>query len=153
MVRPSCATMQSISTADQRECAERRCPRGRLSAGNRAPQGRDPFRPCQHPPLRRGAETAAWDLVGQAEHGVDSPVWLVTTDQDLAAKVIASVSALIDSLPDPNRTAARTAWHERAEVVLCDSREEAAQVADRYAPEHLQIQSEDLEWWLDPLSA
>ena len=77
----------------------------------------------------------------------------MTTDQDLAAKVVSRVSALIDSLPDPNRTAARTAWHEHAEVVLCDSREEAAQVADRYAPEHLQIQSEDLEWWLDPLSA
>ena len=42
---------------------------------------------------------------------------------------------------------------ERAEVVLCDTREEAAQVADRYAPEHLQVQAEDLDWWLNRLSA
>mgnify|MGYP003627048092 CR=1 FL=1 len=98
-------------------------------------------------------ETVAWDLVSQAEHGIDSPVWLVTTDKGLADTVMASVAAMIDSLPESNGAAARTAWHERAEVVLCDSREEAAQVADRYAPEHLQVQAKDLDWWLGRLSA
>ena len=99
------------------------------------------------------AETVAWDLVSQAEHGTDSPVWLVATDEPLAKAVLARASTLIDSLPEPNASAARIAWNERAEVILCDSREEAAEVSDRYAPEHLQVQAEDLEWWLGRLSA
>ncbi len=99
------------------------------------------------------AETVVWDLISQAEHGMDSPVWLVTTDRALATDVLARASSVIDSLPEPNATAARTAWAERAEVILCDTREEAAEVSDRYAPEHLQVQAEDLDWWLGRLSA
>ncbi|KUJ84108.1 histidinol dehydrogenase [Ruegeria marisrubri] len=98
-------------------------------------------------------DTVAWDLVSQAEHGADSPVWLVSTDKALADGVLDRVPALIDELPEPNASAARTAWNERAEVILCDTREEAAQVADCYAPEHLQVQAEDLDWWLNRLSA
>ncbi len=98
-------------------------------------------------------ETVAWDLVSQAEHGVDSPVWLVSTDKTLAQGVIAQADALINMLPEPNATAARTAWRDRAEVILCDTREEAAKVADDYAPEHLQVIAEDLDWWLNRLSA
>ncbi|WP_299949710.1 histidinol dehydrogenase [uncultured Ruegeria sp.] len=98
-------------------------------------------------------ETVAWDLVSQAEHGADSPVWLVTTSKDLAQGVMSRVKPLISQLPEPNQSAARQAWFERADVILCDSREEAAQVSDRYAPEHLQVQAEDLDWWLDRLSA
>ncbi|MEZ5912130.1 MAG: histidinol dehydrogenase [Paracoccaceae bacterium] len=99
------------------------------------------------------AETVAWDLVSQAEHGGDSPVWLVTTDRTLAQAVLARAPSLIDTLPEPNASAARTAWAERAEVILCDDREEAATVADRYAPEHLHVQAADLDWWLARLSA
>ncbi|KIC37076.1 histidinol dehydrogenase [Ruegeria sp. ANG-R] len=98
-------------------------------------------------------ETVAWDLVSQAEHGTDSPVWLVSTDKALAQGVIARADALIDSLPEPNASTARTAWRDRAEIILCDSREEAAKVADGYAPEHLQVLAADLDWWLDRLSA
>jgi len=98
-------------------------------------------------------ETVAWDLVSQAEHGADSPVWLVTTDKGLAAGVMARAPELIEQLPEPNASAARAAWFERAEVILCDTREDAAAVADRYAPEHLQVMAEDLEWWLARLSA
>ncbi|WP_323775774.1 histidinol dehydrogenase [Leisingera sp.] len=98
-------------------------------------------------------ETVAWDLVSQAEHGADSPVWLVTTSQTLAEGVMARAEGLISQLPEPNQLAARQAWADRAEVILCDSREEAAQVSDRYAPEHLQVQAEDLDWWLDRLTA
>ncbi|MCK8464055.1 histidinol dehydrogenase [Aliiroseovarius sp. S1339] len=98
-------------------------------------------------------ETVAWDLVSQAEHGADSPVWLVSTDRTLAEGVMARVPELIDCLPEPNASAARIAWDDRAEVVLCDSREEAANVADQYAPEHLQVQADDLDWWLSRLSA
>ena len=98
-------------------------------------------------------ETVAWDLVSQAEHGADSPVWLVTTDRRLAETVLQRAPDMIDSLPEPNASAARVAWAERAEVVLCDTREEAAQVADRYAPEHLQVQAKDLDGGLNRLSA
>ncbi|MBY6141932.1 histidinol dehydrogenase [Leisingera daeponensis] len=98
-------------------------------------------------------ETVAWDLVSQAEHGADSPVWLVTTCRNLAEGVMARAEGLISQLPEPNQSAARQAWADRAEVIHCDSRQEAAQVSDRYAPEHLQVQAEDLDWWLDRLSA
>ncbi|MDP7150014.1 MAG: histidinol dehydrogenase [Paracoccaceae bacterium] len=97
-------------------------------------------------------ETVSWDLVSQAEHGADSPVWLVTTDRALAEGVLARVDALIDSLPEPNGPAARVAWRERAEVILCDTNEEAATISDRYAPEHLQVMAADLDWWLERLT-
>ncbi|MCB2130455.1 MAG: histidinol dehydrogenase [Rhodobacteraceae bacterium] len=99
------------------------------------------------------AERIAWDLVSQAEHGADSPVWLVSTDRTLAETVMARVADLIDSLPPVNAAAARIAWAERAEVILCDNPEEAATVADRYAPEHLHVQAGDLDWWLGRLQA
>ena len=92
------------------------------------------------------AEMVACDLVGQAEHGYNSPVWLVTSDAKLAGDVTALVPAMIQSLPQVNRDSAFAAWRDFAEVMLCDSREEMAQVADRYAPEHLHIQAMDLDW-------
>ena len=98
------------------------------------------------------AEIVAWDLVGQAEHGRDSPVWLVTSDRALAQTVMARAPQLIETLPQANAMAARIAWDERAEVVLCDTRDEMVQVADRFAPEHLHVQAADLDWWLDRLS-
>ena len=99
------------------------------------------------------AEMVAYDLVGQAEHGYNSPVWLVTTDEALALAVIRLVPDLIGSLPEVNRESARAAWDNMAEVILCTSREEMAAVADRYAPEHLHVQASDLDWWLGRLTA
>lgn len=99
------------------------------------------------------SEIVAADLVGQAEHGYNSPVWLVTDDRALADKVLARVPELIATLPDVNRTNAEAAWRDYAEVVLCDSREEMAATSDRYAPEHLTVQAQDLDWWLGRLSA
>ncbi len=95
----------------------------------------------------------AWDLAGQAEHGYNSPVWLVTSDHGLAKAVMEKVPALIDSLPELNAQSARAAWNDYAEVILCSNREEMAEVADRYAPEHLQVQASDLDWWLQRLKA
>ena len=97
------------------------------------------------------AQFIAADLVGQAEHGWNSPVWLVTSDAGLAARVIALVPELIDTLPHVNRDSARAAWADFAEVILCDSAEEMARVADDYAPEHLHVQAADLDWWLGRL--
>ncbi len=98
-------------------------------------------------------ETVSWDLVSQAEHGTDSPVWLIATDRALAEGVLERVHTLIADLPEPNGAAARTSWEDRAEVILCDSREEAVAVSDRYAPEHLHVQADQLDWWLDRLGA
>ena len=99
------------------------------------------------------AEMVAYDLVGQAEHGYNSPVWLVTTDEALAQRVLRLVPGLIDTLPPVNRDSALQAWDNMAEVILCENREEMAQVADRYAPEHLHVQAHDLDWWLGRLTA
>lgn len=99
------------------------------------------------------AEMVAYDLVGQAEHGYNSPVWLVTTDEALAHAVIRLVPDLIASLPEVNRESARAAWDNMAEVIVCISREEMAAVADCYAPEHLHVQAFDLDWWLGRLTA
>lgn len=97
-------------------------------------------------------EIVAWDLVGQAEHGYNSPVWLVTDDRALAEKVMARVPDLIATLPELNGKNAADAWRDYAEVILCDTREEMAATSDRYAPEHLTVQAQDLDWWLNRLS-
>ena len=97
------------------------------------------------------ARTVAWDLIGQAEHGADSPVWLVTDDRALAEAVLALAPQLAAGLPDPNGQAATAAWAERGEVIVCDTREAMAAVADRYAPEHLHVMADDLDWWLGRL--
>ncbi|WP_417522742.1 histidinol dehydrogenase [Marinovum sp.] len=94
----------------------------------------------------------AADLVGQAEHGYNSPVWLVTDDRALAEEVMRLVPGLIDDLPDVNRENATAAWRDYAEVILCADREEMAACSDDYAPEHLTVQAEDLDWWLGRLS-
>ncbi|MGV0820480.1 histidinol dehydrogenase [Martelella sp. AMO21009] len=93
-------------------------------------------------------EIVAADLVGQAEHGYNSPVWLVTDSAVLGEQVMAIVPNLIDSLPEPNRASAEAAWRDYAEVIVCDTREEVAATADDFAPEHLSVQAEDLDWWL-----
>ena len=94
----------------------------------------------------------ATDLVSQAEHGYNSPVWLVTDDRALAEDVMARVPGLIDDLPEVNRENATAAWRDYAEVIVCSDREEMAQCSDDYAPEHLTVMAEDLDWWLETLT-
>ncbi len=94
----------------------------------------------------------AQDLVGQAEHGYNSPVWLVTDDRKLAQAVMELVPQMIASLPELNASSAKAAWRDYAEVILCKDRQQMADVADRYAPEHLHVQAADLDWWLDRLT-
>lgn len=93
----------------------------------------------------------AWDLVGQAEHGYNSPVWLVTSHRPLAEKVMDLVPDLIATLPQVNADNATAAWRDYAEVVLCGDREEMAAVSDSTAPEHLTVQAANLDWWLGRL--
>lgn len=96
-------------------------------------------------------EIVAADLAGQAEHGVDSPVWLVTTSRDVGQRVLDIMPAIIADLPEPARTVAGHAWRDYGEIVLADDRQEACRISDDYAPEHLQVQARDLEWWLAKL--
>ena len=97
-------------------------------------------------------EIVACDLAGQAEHGLDSPAWLVSTSREMADKVIELMPKYIERLAEPNRSTAESSWRDYGEVVVVDTREEAVAVSDEYAPEHLEVQCEDLDWWLKNLS-
>lgn len=94
----------------------------------------------------------AMDLVGQAEHGHESPAWLFTTSRALAEDVMARVPALVDALPPTARDAAGAAWRDYGEVIVCETREEVAALSDRYASEHLEVHARDLDWWLSTLT-
>ncbi|UYV36495.1 histidinol dehydrogenase [Rhodobacteraceae bacterium D3-12] len=98
-------------------------------------------------------EVVAWDMVGQMEHGADSPVWLVTNNAALAHEVVELIPSLIRSLPEANASSAQAAWDALSEVAVCETREEMAVLADKYAPEHLHVQASDLDWWLGRLKA
>jgi len=97
------------------------------------------------------ADIVAADLVGQAEHGYNSPAWLISLDKALAEKVAEIVPGLIATLPETNRVNAEAAWRDYGEIIVCDTREEAVRVSDEYASEHLQVQADDLDWWLAEL--
>jgi sulfopropanediol 3-dehydrogenase len=94
----------------------------------------------------------ASDLVGQAEHGHESPAWLFTTSPSLANEVAKLVPEMIDLLPPIAKDAAFCAWRDYGEIILCDSIEEMAQVSDQYASEHLEVHAKNLEWWLENLT-
>jgi sulfopropanediol 3-dehydrogenase len=94
----------------------------------------------------------AADLVGQAEHGHESPAWLLTTSRALADDVMRRVPALIERLPPTARDAAGAAWRDYGEVIVGDSPEEVARCSDRYAPEHLEVHARDLDGWLARLT-
>ena len=94
----------------------------------------------------------ASDLVGQAEHGHESPAWLFTDSEELAQEVMALVPKLIDTLPPTARDAAGAAWRDYGEVIVCDTRAEVAEVSDKYAAEHLEVHAADLDWWLENLT-
>jgi sulfopropanediol 3-dehydrogenase len=91
------------------------------------------------------------DLVGQAEHGLDSPCWLFTTDRELGNKVLELMPGFIEKLPETARIAAEGSWKDYGEVILCSDREEMAKISDQYAAEHLEVQTEDLDWWVNRL--
>ncbi len=96
-------------------------------------------------------EMIAVDLVGQAEHGPNSPAWLYSTDKQLCDYVMKRVPELIAELPETSKNNADAAWRDYGEVVLCDTNEELCKVSDEYAPEHLEVQAENLDWWLEKL--
>ena len=95
-------------------------------------------------------DIVAADLVGQAEHGYDSPAVLISTSQTIAKEVMKRVPEVIAALPAPE--VAEASWRDYGEVLVASTREEAAKVSDEYASEHLEIQAADLDWWLNTLT-
>jgi sulfopropanediol 3-dehydrogenase len=79
----------------------------------------------------------ATDLLGQAEHGPDSPAWLITTSEDLGRAVIAEVAQQLETLP--TRDIAKVSWRDYGEVIVVGSDDEAIEASDEYAPEHLEV--------------
>ena len=96
------------------------------------------------------AMTVAVDLTSQAEHGINSPVWLFTTSQTLADRVNELFPKVAADMP--NADVVNQAWRDYGEIIVCDSREEVVTVSDKYASEHLQVMAEDLEWWKQNLN-
>jgi len=97
------------------------------------------------------AQVVAEDLVSQAEHGPDSPAWLITTSQALAEAVMAQMDTHITALPETSRKAAELAWRDYGEVILCDTDEEAVKISDEYAAEHLEVHTARDEWYTENL--
>lgn len=95
------------------------------------------------------AELAAADLLGQAEHGVDSPTILVTTSRELAEALPAEIERQLTILP--TAAVASVAWRDYGEIILCDTLDEMAQEGNRIAGEHVQILTEDPEYFLKNL--
>ena len=93
-------------------------------------------------------EIVAFDLVGQAEHGYNSPAWLFTTSKKLAEEVMKRVPELISDLPELPKTSAEAAWRDYGEVILCETDEEMASISDEYAPEHLEVQKKKINGFM-----
>ncbi len=91
----------------------------------------------------------ACDLLGQAEHGPTSPAILVTTTRALAEAVLREVPRQLPGLG--TREVAGQAWDDHGEVLVVDTDEEAARVADEYAPEHLELMTRRDDWYLGRL--
>jgi sulfopropanediol 3-dehydrogenase len=94
-------------------------------------------------------EICATDLLGQAEHGPDSPAILLTTSEKLARDTIAEVERLLQILP--TAAIARQAWDNFGEVIVCDSDEEMVRVADDIASEHVQVMTRDPDYFLNSM--
>ncbi|HQN53221.1 MAG TPA: histidinol dehydrogenase [Novosphingobium sp.] len=91
-------------------------------------------------------EMCATDLLGQAEHGYNSPAVLLTNSRRLAEDTMAEVERLLKILPTADTAAA--SWRDYGEVIVCDSHEEMLQVANEIASEHVQVMTDRDDWYL-----
>jgi sulfopropanediol 3-dehydrogenase len=96
------------------------------------------------------AEICATDLLGQAEHGPNSPAVLLTTSEKLARETMAEVERLLTILP--TAAIARKAWEDYGEVIICDSEDEMVAEADRIASEHVQVMTRDPDYFLQNMT-
>ncbi len=93
----------------------------------------------------------AADLLGQAEHGPTSPAILLTTSRDVGEATLGEVDRWLEG-GWPTKDVAGGAWRNRGEVLICESNEEMVRVSDEYAPEHLEVQTRDPDWFLEHLT-
>ena len=93
------------------------------------------------------AELCATDLLGQAEHGYNSPACLITNSRKLAEETLAECERILDILPTAET--ARVSWRDYGEVILCDTHEEMLQVANDMAYEHVQVMTDRDDWYLE----
>lgn len=93
------------------------------------------------------AEMCATDLLGQAEHGYNSPAVLVTNSQKLARETLAEIDRLLAILPTAETASA--SWRDYGEVIVCDSYEEMLDVANDIASEHVQVMTDRDDWFLE----
>lgn len=93
------------------------------------------------------AEMCATDLLGQAEHGYNSPAILLTNSRELALQTMAQVDRLLAILP--TAATASASWRDFGQVILCESYEEMVQEADRIASEHVQVMTRDPDYFLE----
>ncbi|KIT14641.1 histidinol dehydrogenase [Jannaschia aquimarina] len=92
------------------------------------------------------AEMCATDLLGQAEHGPDSPAVMLTTSRKLAEETLREIDRLLEILPTPH---ARTSWAEYGEVIVCDDHDEMLNYANDIAGEHVQVMTDRDDWYLE----
>jgi sulfopropanediol 3-dehydrogenase len=95
-------------------------------------------------------ELCATDLLGQAEHGYNSPAVLVTNSRKLAEETLSEIDRILTILPTADT--ARTSWEEYGEVILCDSYDEMLAVADDIASEHVQVMTDRDDWFLENMT-
>ena len=96
------------------------------------------------------AELCATDLLGQAEHGYNSPAVLLTNSAKLARETLAEIDRILDILPTAET--ARTSWNDYGEVILCDTYDEMLAVADNIASEHVQVMTDRDDWFLENMT-
>jgi len=96
------------------------------------------------------AELCATDLLGQAEHGANSPATLLTNSESLASQTLAEIERLLTILPTAG--IARQAWNDFGQVIICDTEDEMIAEADRLAFEHVQVMTQDPDYFLDRLT-
>jgi sulfopropanediol 3-dehydrogenase len=95
-------------------------------------------------------EICATDLLGQAEHGVNSPAVLLTNSEKLARETMAEIERQLKSLPTAELAA--KSWADYGEVIVCDSVDEMVREADRIASEHVQVMTRDPDYFLDNMT-
>ena len=93
------------------------------------------------------AELCATDLLGQAEHGYNSPAILITNNEKLAKNTIEEIERILTILPTAET--ASISWKDYGEVILCDTYEEMLEVANNISSEHVQVMTSKDDWFLD----
>ena len=96
------------------------------------------------------AELCATDLLGQAEHGYNSPAVLLTNSEKLARATLVEIDRFLEILP--TRETARTSWEDYGEVIVCDTYDEMLAVADDIASEHVQVMTDRDDWFLENMT-